>query len=215
MKGQTQAITAVMLTSVVVGSIGTVYLWGTPMLEKRQAQEEVSETESDVKELYNQIVETSRQGSGASTSVEIKADRISLNAEKDYIQVKKELDQAAEQGISWNLLKGSSFQNITLGAGDYGIAGQDLPGVVAYRAVAGEDSSEITYRIEFRNLCSESTGELQKIDLEAEGSERAAGTTSIRVYNRGTETDNGIVLPGGACEGQTSRTRNLVGIELE
>lgn len=213
MKGQTQAVTAVMITGVVMGGIGTAYLWGVPMLEKRQVEQEVTDVEEDVLTLRDEIESVSEGGSGASSSVTIDADSVVVNTEDEYIQITNQLDQSAEQGFTWSLLKGSSFQNLSIGAGEYGIQGEDLPGVVAFQSIAGESSSEITYRVEFRNLCSTSTGELSKVDLQTDGQERASGSTTISITNNGDETSN-TIASGGACEGRTTRTSTQVGIQL-
>lgn len=214
MKGQTQAVTAVMITGIVMGGIGTAYLWGVPMLEKRQVEQEIVSTEEDVMNLRDEIVSVSNKGSGSSSSVTVDADSITIDTEDEYIQVTNQLDQSAEQGFTWSLLEGSSFQNLSIGAGSYGIEGQDLPGVVAYQSIAGEGSSEITYRVEFRNLCSVSTGELSKIDLQTDDQVRASGETTITFSNEGEQVNNNVVMEQGACEGRTTRTNTAVNVQL-
>lgn len=213
MKGQTQAVTAVMITGIVMGGIGTAYLWGVPMLEKRQVEQDVTSTEEDVLTLRDEIESVSQKGSGASSSVTIDADSITVNPEDEYIQITNQLDQSAEQGFTWSLLKGSSFQNLSIGAGSYGIQGDDLPGVVAFQSIAGESSSEITYRVEFRNMCSESTGELSKVDLQASDQPRASGSTTVTITNNGEE-ENNMVVDRGACEGRTTITSTQIGVQL-
>ncbi len=214
MKGQTQAVTAVMITGIVMGGIGTAYLWGVPKLEKRQVQQQITSTEEDITNLRSQVISVSEKGSGASSTVTLDADTISINPEDEYIQATVQLDRAAEQGFTWSLLEGESLQNISIGSGAYGIKGEDKPGVVAYQSIAGESSSEITYRVEFRNMCSASTGELSKIDLQVDGKQRASGETSITFSNQGTETDQNLVMPEGACEGKTSRTRTVIDVQF-
>lgn len=214
MKGQTQAVTATLITSVIIGSIGTVYFWGAPLLEKSDAQSEVNSLESNVEDLYDGIVEARDQGSGGSTSVTIDAERITVNESQNYIQISKDVQVGSSGGVSWNLLKGSNSQNISYLSGAYALKGRDLPGVISYRSTAGEQSSQITYRVDFRNMCSEDTGELELVDLTSNGQREALGETEIVASNEGTETDTGLVMPEGACEGQTSRTRNIISIEL-
>jgi hypothetical protein len=213
MKGQTQAVTAVMITGIVMGGIGTAYFWGVPMVEKRQVEQEITSTEESVLDLSEEIVSLSEQGSGAASTITVDADSITVDTKNEYIQVTKQFDRAAEQGFTWSLLRGSSFQNLSIGAGAYAIQGEDLPGVVAFQSISGEGSSEVTYRIEFRNMCSSSTGEISKIDLQTDGQIRASGTTEIRISNNGEETEN-VIMPEGACEGRTSRTNTVVGVQL-
>lgn len=216
MKGQTQAVTAVMLTGVIVGSIGTVYYWGTPLLEKRQAQSDVQQMENEIESLYGEIVSVSNKGSGTSSRITIEADEeVTLNTEEDYIQISTEPEISVKQGFTWTLLKGSSLQNISIGAGDYGIKGEDLPGVIAVKSDGG-DNALITYRIEFRNLCSSSSQpELTKIDLQADGKTRAVGSTTVVLNNEGSQVDRDLTMPEGECEGSVDRRRNVVNVQFE
>jgi hypothetical protein len=213
MKGQTQAVTAVMITGIVMGGIGTAYLWGVPMLEKRQVEQDVTTTEEDVLNLRDEIESVSQRGSGASSSVTIDADTITVDNEDEYIQITNQLDQSAEQGFTWSLLDGEGYQNLSWTTGATAIEGEDTPGVVAFQSIAGEGSSEITYRVEFRNMCSESTGDVSKVDLEADGQTRGTGSVTITLTNDGEEVSD-TVIPDGACEGRTTRTTTLVDVQL-
>lgn len=213
MKGQTQAVTAVMITGIVMGGIGTAYFWGVPMLEKRQVEQDITSTQESVMNLRDRIVSVSEQGSGAASTITVDADSITIDTQDEYIQITKQFDQSAQQGFTWSLLKGNSFQNLSIGAGAYAIEGENLPGVVAFQSIAGEGSSEITYRVEFRNMCSPSTGEISKIDLETDGQIRASGSTQIRITNNGEETENAI-MPEGSCEGRTTQTNTVIGVQL-
>lgn len=213
MKGQTQAVTAVMITGIVMGGIGTAYLWGVPMLEKRQVEQDVTSTEEDVLNLRDEIESVSQRGSGASSSMTIDADTITVDNEDDYIQITNQLDQSAEQGFTWSLLDGQGYQNLSWTTGTAAIEGEDTPGVVAFQSIAGEGSSEITYRVEFRNMCSESTTRISKVDLEADGQTRASGSTTITLTNEGDE-ESSIAVPDGACEGRTTRTTTMVNVQL-
>ncbi|MFB6174552.1 MAG: hypothetical protein ABEJ87_01080 [Candidatus Nanohalobium sp.] len=216
MKGQTQAVTAVLVTGIVVGGIGTAYLWGIPKLHKRQVKQDVSSTEHDVTNLYSEIVSISKQGSGASSTVTVKADNIKVNEKKDYIQITNKLDQPAKQGFTWSLLKGDSFQNTSIvNAGAYGIKGDEQPGIVAFKSSGGSGSSEITYRVEFRNLCLKNTHKLSKIDLQTAGQKRAAGSAKVKITNKGDQTDNRVAISQGACRGTPSRTNKVVQISFE
>lgn len=217
MKGQTQAVSAVLITGIIVGGIGTAYLWGVPQLEKRDVQREVTSTEEDVTTLYQEISETASQGSDASSTVDIDADSIQVNTKKDYIQIKNELEEPATRGFTWSLLSGDSFRNTSVisQSGSYGIKGEHQPGIIAFKSVGGESASEITYRIDFRNLCDRETGELSKIDIEAEGKKEAAGSSTVRITNQGEKIENRVTLDRGVCQGITSRTSTKIQISLE
>jgi hypothetical protein len=200
MKGQAQAVTAVLITSVVVGSVATSYVWGVPLLEKQQSQAELQQTEGGVTGLYDRIVEVSQSGEGTTAEYDLGEQigntedmRVSINTDKNYIEFRLRNRNPPYPSDTWTLVKGKSFQNLTTGTGEYGIAGQDLPGTVAVRPVGAPDSSLVAYRVEFRNLLAEKpTGrELNRINLSVQGQTTAAEDTSIYISNQGTSWERG------------------------
>jgi hypothetical protein len=209
MKGQAQAVTAVMITGVVVGSIATAYSWGVPLLEKQQSQANIDRTEQNIIGLYEQIVEVSESGEGTTArynlgeGVSAESMRISVAPEKNYIDVRIEGQNPPYPMDTWTLIRGSSSQNLSIGTGAYGIEGTNIPGAVAVRPVGRPDGSLITYRVEFRNLRAETpTGQqLSKINLSAADSTEAGESTStIFLSNEGTSWERGsqaVTLPSG------------------
>lgn len=223
MKGQTQAVTAILLTGITIGAVTTVFVWGTPILEKRQGQAGLQTVEEDVLSIYNEIVSVSRGGSGTASTVELDLSNsgseirsVWVNPTEDYINITVDTAQSPPYPAgTWTMLKGSSLQDISIGAGEYGIKGKELPGVVMVRAY-GSGISRVTYRIEFRNLYAEtpSGSRLEKIDLEAVGGQKSAGQTTLRVSNGGTEFDTGgsaVTLSSGE---KIDRRRTVVEIDL-
>lgn len=208
MKGQAQAVTAVLITSVVVGAIATSYTWGVPLLEKQQAQAELQRTEQNSIGLYDRIVEVSESGEGTTARFDlgqgISADdmRISLSPSGNYIDVRVNNPNPPYPMDTWTLVKGNNMQNLTAGRGPFGKQGTNLPGAVLVRPVGAPDSSLITYRIEFRNLYEQTaTGsQLTRINLSAEGGTVGAESTTLFISNQGTNWERGndaITLPEG------------------
>ena len=54
----------VMITGVVIALVGTAYLWGMPLIEKRTTVAEYSSLESFVLELNDKIIDIANSGSG-------------------------------------------------------------------------------------------------------------------------------------------------------
>lgn len=209
MKGQAQAVTAVLITGVVVGSIATAYTWGVPLLEKQQAQSELETTEQNVEGLYDRIVDVSESGEGTtarydlSEGISAEEMRISVNPDRNYIDIRIGAESPPYPMDTWTLLRGESMQNLSTGTGAYGLQGTNLPGAVAVRPVGQPDGALITYRVEFRNLLSETPSgrELSRVNLSVEGSTRAQGdATTLFISNEGTSWERGnnaIRLPSG------------------
>ncbi|MFB6209424.1 MAG: hypothetical protein ABEJ56_04805 [Candidatus Nanohaloarchaea archaeon] len=195
MKGQAQAVTAVLITGVVVGSVATAYVWGVPLLEKQQSQAEVENVESNVISFRDTIVEVARSGEGTTSEFDLSDGvsnpdniRVRLNPDKNFIDVRLRGQDPVYPMDTWSLLKGSSFQNLSIGEGQYARRGSDLPGVVAVRAAGAPDSTLLTYRVEFRNMMEDkpSGRQLYRINLTSSGQTRTTGDADIFISNQGT-----------------------------
>lgn len=215
MKGQTQALTAVLITSVTVGAVATAYIWGTPLLQKRQSQAQLQNVEQDALNLRDEIASVSRSGtqSTAKVSVEVPDGRLEVEPEKNYIDITTQSPQPPYAEGTWTLLQGDNTRNLSIGSGSYGIAGEELPGVVAVRAAAGSSSSVVTYRVEFRNLFADTpTGtELRKVDLRATGRKTSTGETTLLLSNEGKENDNIKIETGETLP----REKTVVEIDIQ
>lgn len=200
MKGQTQALTAVLITTVTVGTVATAYVWGTPLLEKRQSKAQLEELERGVVDLRGEIVSVARSGSSTTSEVTLglKSGRLEVNAEEDYIDITKQASAPPYPAGSWTLLKGESLQNLTMGTGSYAAKSSDLPGVVAVKSASGAGSTVVTYRVEFRNLYADtpSGARLEKIDLTSVGRKTATGETTLLITNEGDVRDSVKVATG-------------------
>jgi len=218
-KGQTPAVTAVLITTVIVGSVATAYVWGTPLLEKRQGQADLQGVENDVVQLHSKILEVSTSGSGTTDRVEFDSKsgaELMIDEDKDIITITTEAQQSPYPRDSWSLIKGKSLQNLSFGTGDYGIEEDDLPGVLAVKPTGSEGNTVLRYQIETRNILADTpTGQrLQKIDLRSTGQTRSLDDTTLLISNRGTELDMGnqrVEVSGGE---KLERTRTLVEVDI-
>lgn len=208
MKGQAQAVTAVLITSVVVGSIATSYVWGVPLLEKQQSQAQVERTQENAVGLYNEIVDVSQSGEGTTSRYDLAKGisgedmRISINPAENYIDVRVKSQSSPYPVDTWTLVSGQNTQNVTSGSGAYGRQSSNNPGVVLVRPVGAPDSSLLTYRIQFRNLLTTTASgqRLSRINISAEQGTSGAEKTTIYISNQGTTWERGsegIELPTG------------------
>ncbi|MFB6208051.1 MAG: hypothetical protein ABEJ69_01750 [Candidatus Nanohaloarchaea archaeon] len=223
-KAQTQAVTAVLITGITVGAIASVYVWGTPILTKRQGQANIQQVQDQVVTLYEDIVSTSRGGKGTASNIQLdfsnqnaNIEYVYVNPSEDYINLTlSSVQNSPYPTNTWTMVKGESLQDISIGAGLYGIKGEELPGVVMVRPHGASATGKLTYRIEFRNLYVDTaSGEkLEKIDLQAQGGNVAAGATTVRISNDGIRRDSGssgVQLPSGE---RIDRDRTVIKVDL-
>lgn len=216
MRGQTQALTAVLITTVTVGTVATAYVWGTPLLEKRQSQAQLDRLERDILEMRNEIVSTAESGKETTSKVKLQlssGSRLEVNPKKDYIEITTDAPQSPYPAGSWTLIKGKSLQNLTIGTGSYASKSTDLPAVVAVRAASGAGSAVVTYRVETRNLYAEtpSGARLEKIDLTSVGRKTATGDITLLLTNTGESRDTIEVSTGETLD----RKKTTVSVDIQ
>lgn len=192
MKGQTQALTAVLITTVTVGAIATGYIWGKPLIKKQQSEADVKQIEQDVLELRDEIESVAQSGSGTVSKVdlELEGGSIDVNPAQDYIDVQTSASQTPYPTGDWTLIRGEQEYNLSYESGSYAFKGKDLPGVAAVR-VDDAEQSVVTYRVEFRNMYADTPSgtRLERIDLKSIGSEISSGDTTIHISNEGESED--------------------------
>lgn len=217
MKGQTQAVTAVLITGVIVGSVASAYVWGVPLIEKRQGQAELNTLESSVLGLESSIASVAGGGGGSSGAIELDLGNgeVYVNETGNYIDITAYASGASYSVNSWDLLRGENRQGLSIGAGKHGNKGTNSAGVVM-ASMASQSSSAINYRVEFRNLktSTPSGPQLELIDLQSSGAPQASGEVEIYFSNEGRETDigdQGVELPSGE---RLDRSRTVVEVDL-
>ncbi|MBC5792479.1 MAG: hypothetical protein H8Z69_00405 [Nanohaloarchaea archaeon] len=209
MKGQTQAVTAVLITSVVIGSVASAYVWGTPLLEKSQSESELNNVENEIVDLYREINRVSDEGTGTAEVLTLGESvsnsrnfRISINESENFIQITTNADNPPYALDTWTLIQGKSLQGLSFGSGPFGLKGNERPGVIGVKPAGGPGSAVMEYRIEFRNLKAETTTStvLEKVNITSQGQSFSAGEATIRIANQGTvweEGDERVELPSG------------------
>lgn len=223
MKAQSQPVVLVLTATVIVGTISTVYVWGQPLLQKGQEQAKVDKLEEDALRIQETALQTSRSGSGTTETVRIGEGfstsgqfRIRVNESGDYIEITESMGSSPYETGSWTLIEGSSLQNLSIGSGSFGVKGENLPGVVAVKPLGTSSDALLNYRIEFRNLYTDtSTGErLEKIDLVTTGRSEIADPATIVLTNEGVEWDRGSEKIQVEDEKEFERRRTKISVDL-
>jgi len=194
-KGQVQAVTVVLLTGLTIGVASVVYVWGQPILDKRDSEVQLDSVEQKILDLRQEIIRVSEGGEGAASEISMDFEEddyevrmIQVNESNDYIDIIVDADESPYPDGRWTMLKGDTMQNLSITSGDYAIKGEDLGSVLMVRP----QSSIIRYRIEFRNLYSQTSGtSLEKVDLQNVGGGISSGETDIYVRNSGSQLDSG------------------------
>jgi hypothetical protein len=216
MKGQTQAVTTVLITGVILASVVSAYVWGVPLIEKREGQAEVQSLESSMMRVEETIDSVAESGQGTSRDVELDLDRgnIKVNSTENFIQISTTASGASYPQNGWKLLRGENRQGLSIGSGIYGSQGEDSAGVVA--AKSADNAVSIGYRIEFRNMrvSTPSGSELRQIDLQASGPKRAEGDATLRFMNEGVEQDEGAQGVELSSGDKIDRSRTVVSVDL-
>lgn len=217
-KGQTQAVTAIIITGITLGAVSATYVWGTPILEKRQSQQQLVQTEEQVRSLYSSLDSIRNSGEGTTERLTLDVSEgadIRLNESGNYIEISTSVRSSPYARGTWFLLEGERLQGLSVGEGTYGRKGQDQPGVIALKAT-GNENVRLLYRVEFRNLYTEtSSGSmLEQVDLTAQGGTEAAGETTIIISNEGNEMDTGTDAVETETGEELNRQRTVLSIEM-
>lgn len=194
MKAQTQALTTVLITTVIVGAAASTYVWGQPLLEKQQSRSEIQQLERQAKTVYSTTNAVSRSGSGHRSQIELNIPEGSfeVNDEENYIEITVPAE-SSPYASTWTLLEGETRQNTSIQGGDY--AGEDSPpGVLAVRNRGGTQGT-IDYRIEYRNVRDGDT--LSRVELRPVGSGRGSGEFTVALTNMGSEIDSSYEISTG------------------
>ncbi|MHA1743418.1 MAG: hypothetical protein ACTSV6_04105 [Candidatus Heimdallarchaeota archaeon] len=194
-KAQTDVISAVIIVIIAIGLVSSAYLWGLPLIQKRQDS-------ALAERVFNSFSQTNEN------SLSSKIEFIANNGGEDtfFLDVNGlwVLDQA-ENSISFTFFSrasnigSSAWVPLTTGATcppTSGTVGIDKPSVVCARADALGNGYNITYKIWFRAL-NESTSRGYKIVLlpySASVPQTSTGK-SVRIFRGNVYTDT-TSIPG-------------------
>jgi hypothetical protein len=181
-KAQTEAITLVLISGIVISLVGFAYAWGKPMIEKRSTLTQFTSAIRFMEELDNSIVGMAGTCSSAGSCEETLTlpvqGMITINETKNTISYTFFVNQPL-------LTRGEIFFNTA----DNGTVARygETPGVISMigsRYPSGV--YELTFMSRYRELDSEEPWRGYLIKLVKSGKE--SGTTKILISYDGTET---------------------------
>ncbi|WEL19833.1 hypothetical protein [Candidatus Nanohalococcus occultus] len=210
MKAQTQALTTVLITTVVIGAAASTYIWGQPIIDKQESQSDIDGLERQVTEIHSLVDDVSRSGSNHRSNMEISLTQGSLevNDEGNYIQVTAPAENSP-YAPGWTLIEGNARQNVSIWGGDFA-SEESSPGVIAVKTTESRASDTIEYRIEFRNR---RTGEgLERVELSPVGRTTGTGDFTLSLTNRGRSIDSSYEISTGET---FQLTKTVVEVDIQ
>lgn len=199
MKGQTQIVSFVIATTIVVTSVAAAFTWGTPLLEERTAELEAQNMENDVKKLKESIDMVARSGEGASRVVEMDLSdgEIQLEPDEDRINIIFPTPDPV-YSEEYVLLDGENSTRTKISEEDaYPREDLNKKGILAVR---GQSENLLEFVIEYRTLIDETdTPKAEKVNLTEGFTTVSTGKTRVKVENIGSEQkihtlDNGETM---------------------
>ena len=180
MKGQQQIVSAVLLTGILVTIVGSVYLWGIPLIEKNKAVNTLHNAEDFMERLNNKIKFIANNG-GQDTITFNLPGTIVFDSTKDpktiYVVLRTKGSIYSSGG------KIPLSRNITKNTGNW--VSTDPESIYVMSNKTSEDNYINTYGLFFRSL-KKRNGDKYLINLT--GSTTSAGTDhDIVIENRGSE----------------------------
>ena len=148
-KAQTEVVTIVLLTGIVISLVGAAYMWGVPLINKRTAVTDFLAAEDFVVKLDQKIVEIANAGSGEAALdipnglIEIK-DYVAGNPQSNSIVFKKVVKQP--------LILSNSVVLKTNVLGENGTYGEAEPRVINLSSESFPPDYRLVFTLHYREL---------------------------------------------------------------
>lgn len=205
-KAQVEPLTAALITGLVLATVTGVYVWGSPLLDKRDAEADLVGLENEVIEIYNSIFSIQESGQDASTVLEMdfsEETQLTISEGENSLIIESEAEESVYPGDArFTLLGGIGEVDPETGDDiEYGIEGIDEPGTVMVDTVSAAESQIIEYEMTFNKLYTQTQqGEIlreTKIETTDEGM-MGQGEMELVMTNKGVEVEEeGETLSSG------------------
>ena len=196
-EGQTNVVSAVIITGLLAGAILTVYSWGMPMLQKQKDINQVDDALENVKSIAKNIeTVATKEGSRYST---IQVDGfLEINASSNSIIYTTKSSKAYVATDKWVTLRENDMRGIPgIKPDEYGIKGRDKPGVIIAKAKKAGNNYITVFKLFFRELIDTNSRRGYQIDLKADGPDSvSSGSHKVKVAYRDSNP-----VPGGSKVG--------------
>ena len=196
-KAQTEVMSIVLITGVILSLVSAAYFWGVPLIDKRTSVSSFTVAEQFVKDLDGRVVALANAGSGT-FSLDVPQGSVIAVSEgasgpnNNSILLRYESGQPLALNATTVYLGGGSFKDV---GSEVGAFGQAKPGVITLSSAGFAGSYVNTVRLRYRELDTDTApGKGYKIALAAG---KATGTGTVRVGFSKTETLAGAAANGG------------------
>ncbi|MHA2065802.1 MAG: hypothetical protein ACXABY_15620 [Candidatus Thorarchaeota archaeon] len=191
MKGQSEAVSVILFTVIILGLVSAVYFWGMPIIEKRTAIAEFQTSLDFILDFDKKITDVVNSGSG-SANIDIRGGAVTVipynaaDPDNNTIIYERTITQPIAYNASTLLIKTGSSDEV-------GIYGESEPRIISIHIESSGDVYTLKFKIKYRELDSQNKG--YKIALKQAGS--AAGTNSVSIsYDRKSTIPNGAANHG-------------------
>jgi hypothetical protein len=201
MKAQTQAISVILFTVMILSLVAAVYIWGIPMIEKRTTMAEFQSSLDFILDLDKRITNIVNSGSGSS-NVDIRTGAITVipHDENDPDNNTIIYETTISQPIAYNA---STLLVKTESADPLGVYGESEPRIISMHITSSGDMYVLRFKIKYRELDSQNRG--FKIAINSAGP--VSGSKSISIsYDRRDTIPNGAANRGDLILNRVSIT---------
>jgi hypothetical protein len=200
--GQTEAVSLVIISGIVITLVGAAYFWGMPLIDKRSANTAFDSARSEITDISKKIVSLANAGGGR-TEVQLSKALTLIPAEASSTDNNTLiLTYGVNQPMLYPGAEGAVvYIGATLGdlSQDVGTFGQSSPGIITVRQnTTSTGSYLLTTRLKFRYLATSGATQKHYIiklcsDTDSGCTQRITGTSSATFIFKGTEVVQGTV----------------------
>lgn len=191
---QAEIVTVVLLTGVFIASISAVYIWGVPLIEKRQSSSEINAADMLIRDIEKIVLEVAlSEGTAQKTiSLNLKGP-LELNSNTNSI------NYIIETGHSIYPSTGTLL-NDWLSPEQAGVLGSNKPGVISAKSEVLEAGNfRTTYTITYRELANSATKEGIKVAISTpRNTVASAGTHTMSISKKDALVERGKSSLGGS-----------------
>jgi hypothetical protein len=152
MRGQTQAMSVIIITGIIISLVSAAYIWGKPLIEKRSTVAEFSSIESFIIDLNDNIVEIANNGEGRAT-LEIPFGVLKLIPYDDADPDNNSL--ILEHYVSQPILFNSTIPIKTTNIEEVAEYGEALPRVILMEVSPFTEGHRLHMKLHYRELDSD------------------------------------------------------------
>lgn len=184
-KAQTQIISAILITGIVLGVVSVSYLWGVPLIQKSQTNTQITIAENlmtNIQKAIDDVVQTGTQKSilvNLDGKLEVSEDQNSIF----YTITTKGLGIMAGDWIPLNDQNMFGIQGTTENQ-SVGVVGVNKAGVIIAKSIVAGDQYQTIFRLAYRELDDMETKEGHLVQIKEVGNNIATGGQKNLIIKR-------------------------------